>query len=479
MTEKSPPLKVLIWVESLRGSGHMRVVSEMQRKLQERGMEVHVASSSRKFATHFDFAGVHWHETPGFTIDPATGFHRVCPSGLLFKDDPEYQQQRREFLCATADAVKPDILLTENWPLGRADFDSELEALVTHTRSTLPKSKIYSLSREILFGGLSRLSTDEQTKATTIIKNAMDGIVVFGPRGCPGLEESYPQAAQFADKTFYAGYLTPSVPPRNKRLDDATREVVLSVGGGVTYHGYQLFQTAINAHALTVNASRDLRVFVPPGYRSQMAEDGISWYDHLQQQAEELNRQHHGRIVVQETSADYLQHLADASMTISQGGSNTTFEVASAEAVDAVIAPIKQNENDIGQEVRAKIFSALGLVNVVPHQLIAPDDAQAVQEFAKLINSATGSKRRAQEQQSHHCAQTNLSFFGGENASAFIESAARNELLDKRHTTADLASDRWFRVQVNEHASADKPHARVEVHSIQRAMSSDSVSLAL
>ena len=325
--------KVLIWVESLRGSGHMRVVSTLQKKLQAEGMEVHIATSSRHFAENFDFDGVHWHAMP--TFDAA---------------DPKSVEARTEFLRETYRSLKPASIITENWPLGRAEFDPELTALMEQAHASAQPPKIFSLSREILFGGIARTEQDMQ-KAAELVRKYYDNVIVLGPRGFPGLELSFPAVKAFEDKVFYAGYMSESVPPRDKTLDDAAREVVVSVGGGVTEHGYKLLQCAMRAHGLTKNAHRPLHLFVPNGYHTTYLADGTSWFDRLKTMAGELNAARGdgaGAILIENNTPEYLNHLSNAAMSISQGGSNTAIEVASAEDVDGMPGQLPVPVKDMG-----------------------------------------------------------------------------------------------------------------------------------
>lgn len=376
----------------------MRVASVIQRALQQQGYEVHIATSSRHFAENFDFKDVHWHELPGMKMDEA-GFHRLTPNGLSIKDDTAYSAKRAAALKAIAEEVKPDAVVTENWPLGRSEFDPELIGMMEHIKKTTPKTQCFSLSREILFGGVGRDSAS-QASSQSLVRNYFNGgVIVLGSRDAPGLHMSVPEAEQFEDKLFYAGFLAADIPPRNPRIAPQDREVVVSVGGGATQHGMMLAEMAIRAHHQTKNASQAMRVFLPPTYQTTLLADGTNWKDHLLRIAAQQQALHPelGPIHIQNNSPDFLQHLADASMSISQGGSNTTFEVASAAGVDALIAPFKQGYQDIGQEIRSQIFRDLGLVGVADIQVIDPTNSGKVKTFAAQVDATIGTKSKAEE----------------------------------------------------------------------------------
>ncbi|MBY0407418.1 MAG: hypothetical protein K2Q01_06980, partial [Rickettsiales bacterium] len=95
--------KALIWGESLVGSGHARVQSELARALQSKGWDVTVITGSRTHTDSFDFGGAQMVYQEGLKLktpesDPFNIANLITPSGGTLATDMAYQKQRADKL---------------------------------------------------------------------------------------------------------------------------------------------------------------------------------------------------------------------------------------------------------------------------------------------------------------------------------------------------------------------------------------------
>ena len=159
MSEKVRPSALLL-VETSRGAGHMKVVSQLASSLKRRMFEVVVATGSMNVGSHFNYGNADIEELDRLSYDPRQPIvdingeeHRFPDNeslreylkslqlvgekqidadnfSLSFAKYPEEEEWQSEIRKALTDrqkalrslimSLKPDVIISEFWPLGRS-----------------------------------------------------------------------------------------------------------------------------------------------------------------------------------------------------------------------------------------------------------------------------------------------------------------------------------------------------------------------
>jgi predicted glycosyltransferase len=386
--------KALIWGESLVGSGHARVQSELARRLQKNGWDVACVTGSKQHTDNFDFGDARMVYQPPLHLksaesDPYNMTNLITPAGETLFTDQAYRHGRRERLLAFYHGWKPDAVITEMWPFARANFDFEVIPLAEAVRRDGCEGmgcppRLYSIARDIMFP--PRLSSPDSPGllddryALAAAFFAPRSIMVRGDRNVIPLEFSIgPMPDDVRDKIDYVGYFVDPAATRGDARDQGRREVLVSSGGGVTRDSLILFKKSIEARKFSGLRDRVWRIIVPHG----CPEDGFA-----EIVAAARAEAPDGGIVVERNRRDFLALLADAALVICHAG-NTVVEALSS-GVPVLVAPRGMSKNNLEQQVRAKAFFDKGLIEVA-----SLDEIETPQVLAGHADRAVKASRTA------------------------------------------------------------------------------------
>lgn len=377
--------KALIWGESLVGSGHARIQSELSRQLRAAGWEVMCVTSSKAHTDNFDFGGAAMVYQPPLRLknqdaDPYNMAKLITPSGKTLSTDGAYRSQRRDRLLELYRACRPDAVITEMWPYARANFDFELiplaEAIKAEELAGQEHPRLYSIARDIMFPprlsspDSPNLNNDRHALAAAYFKPA--SILVRGDQAVIPLDFSAGQLPEAARGLIeYVGYFVGAMPPRDAAGAAAQGDVLVSSGGGVTRDSLELFAKAIEARRHTALRERTWRIIVPHGC-SQDAFDELA----RAARAEDAG----GGILVERNRRDFLTLLANAALLVCHAG-NTVVEAVTAH-VPVFVVPRGLSKNNLEQRVRAKAFHAKGLIGLADF-----DDIRDPAAFAAMLDA--------------------------------------------------------------------------------------------
>jgi predicted glycosyltransferase len=262
---------------------------------------------------------------------------------------------RRDAILRTFRSLRPEAVVIELFPFGRAKFARELVPMLEEARAAPNPPFVACSLRDILVGRRTDQAAHDE-RACTIANRHLDAVLVHSDPSFARLEQSFAMRSRLRVPVHYTGFVQPGTGPRPLRRE---RRVVVSVGGGRV--GEELLTAAVRAHpALERETALRMTViggpFLPePAWRRVRAEArGI-----------ELLR----------TVPELGAHLRSARASISQCGYNTAIEILSAR-VPALVVPFATPEED-EQTVRAGRLAALGAVRMLdpgrlePHVLAA------------------------------------------------------------------------------------------------------------
>lgn len=347
--------RALIWVQHLLGIGHVRRAALLARALANRDWEVVVASGGPSGAP-LDLGRARLVQLPAARSADAAFSTLVDEQGR--KLDDVWWAKRVAATLKLYHELRPEVILTELFPLGRRQFAREVIPLL----QAAEKSVILSSVRDIL------IPPADSAKRQGMLDWAAEhyrALLVHGdPRLVP-LTASLPEAERLKPTVHYTGYLVepPGLPP-----SDADGAVLVSAGGGAV--GSALLQVALAARPLSRAATLPWRLLVgphDPGGHNSALPSGVT---------------------VEPARPDFPAMLAGAALSISQCGYNTAAEVLAA-GTRAVFVPFAAH-GQTEQTLRAHALQRCGRAEAVaeaalnPHTLAAAIDRALDQQPTAL-----------------------------------------------------------------------------------------------
>jgi predicted glycosyltransferase len=257
---------------------------------------------------------------------------------------------RRDAILRTFRSLRPEAVVIELFPFGRAKFARELVPLLEEARAAPSPPFVACSLRDILVGRRADQAAHDE-RACTIANRHLDAVLVHSDPGFARLEQSFAMRSRLRVPVHYTGFVQPGTGPRPLRRE---RRVVVSAGGGRV--GEELLGAAVRAYPALARET-GLRMtaiggpFLPePAWRRICADArGV-----------ELLR----------TVPDLGVHLRSARASISQCGYNTAIEIMSAR-VPALVVPYATPEED-EQTVRAERLAARGAVRALDPGRLEP-----------------------------------------------------------------------------------------------------------
>nr|WP_294867982.1 glycosyltransferase [uncultured Pseudogulbenkiania sp.] len=338
-------MKLLFYVQSLLGIGHLQRAARLARACQAHGLEVHMLMGGEDSAL-VDFGAARRIALPPLTSADARFTTLLDRHGRPL--DAALEAERRDRVLAALEQVRPALLLIESYPFGRRRLRFELDPLIEAARAMTPRPLVVCSLRDVLQGR----SPERQTESAALFRRDFDHLLVHGDAEFLPLAASFPVALLPPERVHHTGYvgaaLTPSDDP------GAAGEVLVSAGGGAV--GAELLATALAARPLTRLAARRWRLLCGP--RLEAA------------RRRALERDAPDGVIVEELRADFAPRLAVAALSISQAGYNTVLDLLAA-GCPAVLVPF-QGEDQTEQRLRAEALAARGRVALLEENALTP-----------------------------------------------------------------------------------------------------------
>ncbi len=349
--------RILIYVQHLLGTGHLRRAALLARACAQAGLTVRLVSGGFAVPGLDTGAGVLVQLEP---VRCREGDFSLLLNAAGAPIDDRFKARRRRQLLAAFDDARPDALIVEMFPFGRRQMRFELAPLLDHAGATRPKPLVVASVRDILQTGRKPGRNEE---AARIIERDFDAVLVHGDPGFVPFAASFPPADLIAASIHHTGYLAEPAPPAAKAGDAGWGEVVVSAGGGAV--GGALLHAAVAARPFSPLKDRTWRILAGPAM----------------DQAERAALESAGGsgVVIERARPDFARLLAGAAVSVSQGGYNTVTDILNA-GVRAVIVPFA-GSGETEQTMRADRLAARGLAVVVPESALSPESlARAVGE---------------------------------------------------------------------------------------------------
>lgn len=355
-----PKMKIMIHVQHLLGSGHVRRAARLAHALDDAGMAVVLASGGEPVAG-LDTGGAKFVQLPWARATDATFSMLVNATGAPL--DASWHTARAGAVMQTYDHAKPHALIIEMFPFGRRQFAFELLPLLDAARAQAPRPLIAASVRDIIIPSRKPGRIDE---AIARLNAHFDHVIVHGDPAFLPLQQSYPAATLIKDKLVYTGYVAPvvSVASMAKR-DELAGEIIVSAGGGAAGNALMLAALKARSHS-RLAGGRIWRLLIgtqAPGdtlhvLRSRAA-DGV---------------------IVETARPDFPSLLRSCACSVSQAGYNSVVEIVQARA-RAVLVPFAQ-ENEMEQTMRAQAMAKAGRAVMLTEDQLTPESLAAAVDDA-------------------------------------------------------------------------------------------------
>lgn len=314
--------RVLFYVQHLLGVGHLARASRIARAIKAAGMEITLVTGGMP-VPGFPGEGLDVVQLP--PVAAGGGF-----AGLVGADGaavtPGFLNARRDLLLQVFATVSPDVLMTEAFPFGRRQMRFELEPLLQAAKG---RARVVCSVRDIL---QARAKPGRDKETVEAVQAHYDRVLVHGDPAFAALADTFPLAAQIADRVVHTGIVAPErLAPSPEHFD-----VVVSAGGGAV--GSALVQAALGAARL-----RPGRWLVLTG--PNMPEDEFAKLGAPGVQVERFRN-------------DFGGLLASAKVSVSQAGYNTVGDLLVARTRCVLVPYATGGETE--QTERARRLSALG-----------------------------------------------------------------------------------------------------------------------
>jgi predicted glycosyltransferase len=268
--------------------------------------------------------------------------------------------------------LRPDVVITELFPLGRRAMSFELVPLLETAHGRTPRPLILASVRDVLAGKSDPKKTDEMVART---QAWYDRVLVHGDPALLPLSASFPEA-RIADRVVYTGYVVPAETPTPPGRD-GEGEVVVSVGGGAV--GARLIETALAARPLSAARERPWRFLLG----ADLPADAQSRLRALAGPGG----------AVEPARADFMGLLRRCHVSVSQAGYNTAMDILRA-GTRAVLVPFAR-AGETEQTVRAEAMARKGWAVVCPEaDLTAPGLAAAINRAGTMGKPDAAALRR-------------------------------------------------------------------------------------
>jgi len=336
---------VLFYVQHLLGVGHVKRAATLCRGFERAGLRVTVVLGG-PLVDLADFGGAEIVQLP--TARAAdTEFSAILDEHGEPIDDT-WRAGRRERLLAIYERTRPPVLLIELFPFGRRQFRFELLPLLEAAHGC---SQIACSVRDIL---VAKNKRERNREVADTVNRYFDRVFVHGDPSVVPLDATFPETESIRQRIAYTGY----VAERDDGGSDGsavTGEIIVSTGGGAV--GENLMRTAMAARQAGWLAECPWRMLAGGNLDPTVFDD--------------LREQSPNGVTVERARPDFRELLANAALSISQGGYNTVIDVLAA-GCPALVVPFADG-SESEQTHRAREFERHGLLHVLDEAVMTPE----------------------------------------------------------------------------------------------------------
>lgn len=337
--------RAAMWVQTRLGLGHLSRAITLCGALAADGFEVMLLNGGPPFGALAAPPGVALVQLPpAFAPDLSSQDIFDADSKLV---DDTWRTQRIASLKNVLDQARPDVFLTETYPLGRRLFSFELTPVLEWLRSQTPRPLIVSSVRDIVTRP-EKLAKTNHMIATAL--QSYDLVLCHSDPRILTLHDTFSETVRLAEITHHTGYVT-TIPgqPAPRRAG-----FLIVAGGGAT--GIGLFEAAVAAQRNWKGTSDQWTIVTGPRFSA----DSLA----------ALRSQAPPGLTIEGAVEGVAARYSGAKLVVAQAGYNTVCEVLSRGARLSVVPYADKGETE--QTLRATRFEELGLLTWTPEAGLTP-----------------------------------------------------------------------------------------------------------
>ncbi|MGU9958325.1 MAG: glycosyltransferase family protein [Arenicellales bacterium WSBS_2016_MAG_OTU3] len=330
LTNVSTP--VLIYVQHLLGTGHLRRMLLVANACAKLGLSVTVVSGG------FPVKNLSIDNINFIQLDPIraadAGFSKLVVANGVAATEKTWAH-RHAALRTCIEEVKPSLLLIESYPFARRKMRQEIVSLIEYTKHTNPDTKILCSVRDVL---QFKNRLERRMETVDVFNTYFDALLVHADPEIVKLEGSFPEIGQLIHPIHYTGFVA-NVISEQALNTPPSHEVLVSAGGGTA--AGKLFETAIAVAATSAFRESKWRLLISHEFDNR--------------EFEQLRSKATDNIIVERVRIDYANLLASAAVSVSQAGYNTVMELLQTSTPSVLIPFEKDGETE--QFTRARLLS--------------------------------------------------------------------------------------------------------------------------
>ena len=347
-------LRILLYGQSLSGTGHFVRVWEIARALAARH-EVHLVDGGRPVPRP--------RPAHPFALLPVPRIcriaRRIVPVDPGADLDAVMKERLRAFRAAL-ERIRPDVLVIEHFPFSKRGLREEIVPLIEHARAVRPGARVLASLRDIPPGsGDHPRAPSYREYVLETLHACFDGVLVHTDPALAPLDEHIPWADEIEVPVACTGYVSEKL---GDRASPERGEVIVSTGGvplpALVPRCAEAWQ---RLRAVGATGGRRLVVFLPPfgpAEASAPPSDDAS-------------------IRFEPFTTDFLPRLAAADLSISQAGYNTCTNILETRTLSILVPNAAMSD----QGPRARRLAKRGLARFLPAaDLTAERLAAAIRE---------------------------------------------------------------------------------------------------
>jgi len=357
MTHDRQP-RVMLYVQHLLGIGHLMRARRIASALDNDGFQVTLVTGGLPVAG-FESSNIDQVALASMAVRDGSFSELTDVDGNTIDD--AFKARRSQHLLDVFERVRPDVVMLEAFPFGRRQLRFELMPLINSIHASVPKPMLVTSLRDVLQRN-RKAGRDEETAKLVI--EYFDKVLVHGDPSFATLDETFPYAADIADKIVYTGLVSGPSPDKTTQ----TFDIVVSAGGGAV--GSSLVRACLQAAAAL------------PKLKSWCVITGPNL---PQNEYDELADDVPANVTLARFRTDFVSLLSNASLSISQAGYNTVSDILQARC-RALLIPFSSH-GETEQADRATRLKRLGLASVLIDDALS-DESTSGDKLTAAIRSA-------------------------------------------------------------------------------------------
>ncbi|MDQ3509437.1 MAG: hypothetical protein M3494_15740 [Actinomycetota bacterium] len=358
-------MKILMYSHDSFGLGHLRRTLALAESFVERDPRTNVLilTGSTVSGAYRMTKGIDLLKLPS-AVKVGGGMYEADRMSVSFE---VLKDLRTSLIRTAAESFDPDVFIVDKAPLGmKGEVVPTLEFLKEERPDTLTVLGL----RDVMDDPYLVRKSWEEKDVHTVIEELYDLILVYGPREVYDPLPEYGLSQETLDRTRYVGYIGKSEEcglPSDLPFEPGYALVTAGGGGD----GFELIRTYLEG-LREWEPSFDSIIITGP----LMADEDKKVLEHL---AKGL------RVKISDFRTDMAALVHGAGAVVAMGGYNTTTELLAARK-PAVIVP--RVEPRVEQLIRARRLSALGLIEMIHPEDLAPATLRAkVEKLMKVVGT--------------------------------------------------------------------------------------------